>query len=324
MTLATSPPETVATDLEPSPDRPRRQAEALPKRNFGPWLMLAPTLAIIGVVVGYPLVRLVIVSFQEYGRAQVFGRPAPFVGFDNYTSILSDPVFWDVLVRSVAFCLVNVAVTMLLGTLIAILLTKVNKFFRLLTSVGLLVAWAMPALTAIIIWGWMFDTQFGVINYVLTELTPWDMTGHSWLLNPWSFFFVATMVIVWQSTPFVAFSVYAGLTQVPDDVLEAASLDGASGWQRFRHITVPYLKPIFVIVTVLQIIWDLRVFTQIFALQGIGGIREKTSTLGVYIYQTSIGTGDFGRGGAMAVILVVLMMTIAVWYIRSIYKGEEA
>jgi N,N'-diacetylchitobiose transport system permease protein len=322
MTLATSPPETALPDPVNGEQGPVRAADGVRTRRFGPWLMLVPTLAVLGVVVGYPLVRLVIVSFQEYGRAQVFGQPAPYVGFDNYTSILTDAVFWRVFVRSVAFCLVNVVVTMVLGTLIAILLTKVNKFFRLLTSVGLLVAWAMPALTAIIIWGWMFDTQFGVINYVITELTPWEYTGHSWLLNPWSFFFVATVVIVWQSTPFVAFSVYAGLTQVPDDVLEAAALDGASGWQRFRHITVPYLKPIFVIVTILQIIWDLRVFTQIFALQGIGGIREKTSTLGVYIYQTSIGTGDFGRGGAMAVILVIMMMAIALWYVRSTIREE--
>jgi N,N'-diacetylchitobiose transport system permease protein len=323
MTLATSPPETALTDPDPGsrqPDRPVRSRS----RATGPWLMLLPTLGVLGVLVAYPLVRLVVVSFQEYGRAQVFGQPAPYVGVDNYTAILTDPVFWDVFVRSIAFCLVNVAVTMTLGTLIAVLMTKVSKFFRVLTSVGLLVAWAMPALTAIIIWGWMFDTQFGVVNYVLEQVTPWELTGHSWLINPWSFFFVATVVVVWQSTPFVAFSVYAGLTQVPDDVLEAASLDGASGWQRFRFVTAPYLRSIFVVVTVLQVIWDLRVFTQIFALQGIGGVREKTSTLGVYIYQTSIGTGDFGRGAAMAIILVVLMMTVAFWYVRSTFKAEEA
>lgn len=324
MTLATSPPETATTDPLAGPVVPAGPPRRVRTRSIGPWLMLVPTLAVLAVVVGYPLVRLGIVSFQEYGRAQVFGQPAPFVGLDNYKAILTDTYFWQVFARSIAFCLVNVAVTMVLGTLVALLLTKVNKFFRLLTSLGLLVAWAMPALTAIIIWGWMFDTQFGVVNYAITELTWIDSTGHSWLINPWSFYLVATIVIVWQSTPFVAFSVYAGLTQVPDDVLEAAQLDGANGWQRFRHVIVPYLKPIFVIVTVLQVIWDLRVFTQIFALQGIGGIREKTSTLGVYIYQTSIGTGDFGKGGAMAVILVVLMMGIAIWYVRSMLRGEEA
>jgi N,N'-diacetylchitobiose transport system permease protein len=263
------------------------------------------------------------VSFQEYGRAQVFGRPAPYVGLDNYTAILHDETFWRVLVRSLLFCAVNVVATIVIGTLIAVLLTRLHRAVRLLTSIGLLVAWAMPALTAMIIWGWMFDTQFGVVNYLITKLTPYDYTGHSWLIEPLSFFFVATVVIVWQSVPFVAFSVYAGLTQVPDDLLEAAELDGAGAWKRFRYIVFPYLRPIFLILTVLEVIWDLRVFTQIFALQGIGGLREKTSTLGVYIYQISIGSGDFGSGGAIAVLLVILMLIIGFGYVRAAIRAEE-
>jgi len=288
-----------------------------------PPTMLAPTVVVLATLIGYPLIRLVWVSFHEYGRAQVFGQPAPFVGIENYRAILTDEMFWRVFVRSVAFCLVNVVLTMLVGILVAVLMTKVHRAFRFLASFGLLVAWAMPALTAIIIWGWMFDTQFGVVNYLLTQLTPADFTGHSWLIHPISFFAVATIVIVWQSVPFVAFSVYAGLTQVPTDVLEAAQLDGAGAWSRARFVVLPYLRSVLIVLVMLQVIWDLRVFTQIYALQGIGGIREKTSTLGVYIYTTSIGSGDFGQGGAMAMIMVVLMMALAIGYVRSTLRGEE-
>jgi N,N'-diacetylchitobiose transport system permease protein len=293
-------------------------------RRLAPWAMLVPAVVVLGILVGDPLVRLFWMSFFEYGRAQIFGQPAVFTGLDNYREILTDPEFWRVLVRSVVFCLVNVVATMTLGMLVAVLLTKLNRFFRIMLSMGLLVAWAMPALTAVIIWGWMFDTQFGVVNYVLSQLSSTDFTGHSWLINPISFFFVATVIIVWQSTPFVAFSVYAGLTQVPQDVLEAAQLDGANSWQRARHVVLPYLRAVLVIVTMLQVIWDLRVFTQIFALQGIGGLREKTSTLGVYIYRISVGSGDFGQGGAMAVILVILMMALAIGYVRSSLREEES
>ena len=120
--------------------------------------------------------------------------------------MLADPQFWQVLVRSFLFCLVNVVVTMSLGTLIALLMTRLNKFFRTLISVGLLLAWAMPALTAVIVWGWLFDTQFGVVNYVLTQVTGVNFIGHSWLINPISFFAVAAIIIVWQSVPFVAFT----------------------------------------------------------------------------------------------------------------------
>ncbi len=292
-------------------------------RRLVPPAMLLPTVVVLALLIGYPLVRLVWVSFHEFGRAQVFGQPAPFVGLQNYREILTDEMFWRVFVRSVLFCLVNVVATMVIGILVAVLMTKLHRWFRLLASFGLLVAWAMPALTAIIIWGWMFDTQFGVVNYVLTRLTPGDFTGHSWLINPLSFFAVATVVIVWQSVPFVAFSVYAALTTVPSDVVEAAQLDGAGAWRRARYVVFPYLRSVLIILVMLQVIWDLRVFTQIYALQGIGGIREKTSTLGVYIYTTSIGSGDFGQGGAMAMILVVLMMALAVGYVRSTLRSEE-
>ncbi|MCU1475848.1 MAG: sugar transporter permease [Subtercola sp.] len=293
------------------------------RKGFAPTLLLVPATLILIAIIGWPLVQLVIVSFQQYGRAQVFGQPAPFIGFDNYTRVLGDPQFWQVLARSFLFCLVNVVVTMSLGTLVALLMTRLNKFFRTLISVGLLLAWAMPALTAVIVWGWLFDTQFGVVNYVLTQVTGINFIGHSWLINPISFFAVAAIIIVWQSVPFVAFTIYAGLTQVPDEVLEAAQLDGAGAVKRFRLVIFPYLKSIFVVVTILQVIWDLRVFTQIFALQGIGGIREQTSTLGVYIYQTSLGTGDYGAGGAIAVIMVIIMMGISLFYVRHVIKEEE-
>ncbi len=298
-----------------------------PKRRksggFTPYLLLVPGSVVLAAVVGWPLIQLVIISFQQYGRAQVFGAPAPFIGFDNYLKVLSDQQFWNVLLRSFSFCVVNVVVTMALGTLIALLMTALHKFFRTLLSIGLLLAWAMPALTATIVWGWMFDTGYGVINFVLTNWFGLGYHNHSWLINPLSFFLVATIIVVWGAIPFVAFTIYAGLTQVPGEVLEAAQLDGAGTVQRFRLVVFPYLRSIFVVVIILQVIWDLRVFTQIFALQGIGGIREQTSTLGVYIYQTSLAGGEYGIGGAIAVITVIIMMAISLYYVRQSIREEE-
>jgi ABC-type sugar transport system permease subunit/methionine-rich copper-binding protein CopC len=214
--------------------------------------------------------------------------------------------------------------TMVLATLVALLLQRLPKGFRLLLSLGLLLAWAMPPLSATIVWGWMFDTDYGVVNHVLVNTFGLEQyTQHSWLIQPLSFFLVAGVIIVWGAIPFVAFALYAGLTQVPDEVLEAAQLDGAGGISRFRLIVFPYLKPIFLITTILQIIWDLKVFTQIFALQDIGGIREQTNTLGVYIYQVSIAGGDFGTGGAIAVITAVILMSISLYYVRQTIMEEE-
>ncbi|MCS5714781.1 sugar ABC transporter permease [Herbiconiux sp. CPCC 205716] len=305
-------------ELPPDPGTTRRK-----RARFTPIVLLVPALIILAAVIGWPLVQLFVMSFQEFGRAQVFGADAPFVGLDNYARVLGDPQFWAVLGRSVLFCVANVITAMVLGTAVALLMNRVNRFFKTLVSVGLLLAWAMPALTATIVWGWMFDTQYGVVNYLMEAVSGQDFTNYSWLIDPFSFFVVATIIVTWGAVPFVAFTIFAGLTQVPDEVLEAAQLDGAGAWQRFRLIVFPYLRSIFVVVIILQVIWDLRVFTQIFALQGIGGIKEQTSTLGVYIYQTSIGGGDYGTGGAIAVIMVILMVAISVFYVRRSLREEE-
>jgi N,N'-diacetylchitobiose transport system permease protein len=294
------------------------------RRDLTPLYLLIPAGVVLLALTAWPLIQLVVTSFLEFGRAQIFGAPPVFVGLDNYADVLTDAEFWQVLGRSVAFCLVNVLLTMLLGIAIGVLMTKLGGGFKLLVSVGLLLAWAMPPVTASVVWGWIFDTDRGVVNYLLTQVTGVDFQGHSWLIDPLSFFFVATIIVTWQAIPFVAFTVFAGLTQVPHEVLEAAEIDGATGWQRFRMIVLPYLRGVLVILLILQIIWDMRVFSQIYALQTVGGIAAETNTIGVYIFKVSIGAGDLGAGGAISVLLVILMLGLSGYYIRSLLKQEES
>lgn len=322
------PPAVSAVDGErliAPPDPPATgRRRFLRAAGFTPYALLTPALIVLAVITGWPLLQLLIMSFQEYGRAQVFGAPPEFVGAGNYVAVLTDPEFWEVLGRSVIFAAGCVILTMVLGVLIALLMRRLGAVLRTLVSVGLLLAWAMPPLSATIVWGWIFDTQYGVLNYILVNgfgLSQFD--DHSWLINPLSFFFVATIIIVWGAVPFVAFTVYAGLTQVPDEVLEAAQLDGAGAVKRFRLVIVPFIRPILIVVTILQVIWDLRVFTQIYALQSIGGLAEQTNTLGVYIYRVSLGSGDFGTGGAISVIFVLLLAALSVFYIRSNVREES-
>ncbi|WP_214466151.1 carbohydrate ABC transporter permease [Microbacterium flavescens] len=307
-----------STGIEP-PERRR----FLRPGTLTPFALLTPALIALVVITGWPLLQLLIMSFQEYGRAQVFGAPPEFVGLENYIDILTDAEFWGVLGRSVAFAAVCVVATMVLGVLIALLMNRLGKVMRTVVSVGLLLSWAMPPLSATIVWGWIFDPQYGVLNNILTNWFGLDFAGHPWLLEPLSFFFVAAIIIVWGAIPFVVFTVFAGLTQVPDEVLEAAQLDGAGGTKRFFLVVVPYIKSILVIVTILQIIWDLRVFTQIYALQSIGGLAEQTNTLGVYIYRVSLGSGDFGVGGAISVIVVLLLAAVSIFYVRQTVKEDS-
>ena len=288
-----------------------------------PYVLLVPALGVLGVLVGYPVVKLVITSFQKFTRAQAFGAPPEWSGFTNYIKVLKSADFWVVLARSFAFMIVAVTLTIVLGTLIALLMMQLKKGFRLLLSIGLLLAWAMPALTAVIVWGWMFDTQYGVINFVLSKITGSDWQGHSWLLNPISFYAVLIIIIVWQGIPFVAFTLYAGLTQVDGAIMEAAQIDGASAVKRFFQVQMPITRSIFTVLIVLSIIWDLRVFAQVYALQGIGGIAAETSTLGVWIYQQGSSSGDFGLSAAAAVIMVFIMLAISFTYVRQTLREED-
>ncbi|MCW2797344.1 sugar ABC transporter permease [Nocardioides sp.] len=299
------------------PSRPNRPGSLLP---LG---LLVPAVAALALALGYPLVRQVILSLQEFGLAQQFGKPAEWVGLQNYRDLVADPYLWKVVVRSVVFCLVNAALTLVLGVGVALLMRQMSKPIRILVQSGLLLAWAMPVLAALTVWQWLFDTQYGIVNWLLTHLGP-DFAGHSWLLEPLSFFFVATVIVVWMSVPFVAFTVYAALTQVPEDLIEAAELDGAGPWQRLRAVILPTVRPVLLVVALLQVIWDLRVFTQIYVLQKAGGVTRDTNLLGTYIYRLGIGGGDFGTAAAVAIFMLVLTVVLTAPYVRMMLRQEDA
>ncbi|WP_210438477.1 carbohydrate ABC transporter permease [Nocardioides xinjiangensis] len=296
---------------------PRPRASALP------YLLVTPAVLALCLALGYPLVRQLVLSFQEFGLAQQFGRPPEWVGLANYRELLTDGYLWRVTARTVVFCLVNAVVTMLISVGLALVMRAMSTPVRLLTQTGLLLAWAMPVVASLTVWQWLFDTQYGVVNHVLTALGG-DFEGHGWLLHPLSFFFVATVVVVWMSVPFVAFTVYAALTQLSEELVEAAEIDGASPAQRLRHVVLPSIRPVLLVVGLLQIIWDLRVFTQIFILQEAGGSASATNLLGTYIYRLGIGGGDFGTSAAVAVFMLALTVVLTAPYVRAMLRQERS
>ncbi|WP_248583509.1 sugar ABC transporter permease [Nocardioides sp. InS609-2] len=292
-------------------------------RKALPYALLLPALLALCAGLGYPLVRQVVLSLQEYGLAQQFGRPAEWTGFDNYVEVLTDRYLWLLVLRSIVFCLVCAGITMLIGSALALAMRLMSKPVRLIVQTGLLLAWAMPVLAALTVWQWLFDSQYGVINWLLDK-GGLDYAGHSWLIEPLSFFFVAAVVVVWMSIPFVAFTIYAGLTQMPEELIEAAEVDGASSWQRLRHVIIPLTRPVLLIVGLLQVIWDLRVFTQIYVLQNAGGVTRETNLLGTYIYRSGIGEGNFGVASAVAVFMLALTVVLTWPYVAKMLKEVEA
>jgi N,N'-diacetylchitobiose transport system permease protein len=162
-----------------------------------------------------------------------------------------------------------------------------------------------------------------VLNAVLTG-AGLDFQNHNWLAHPLSFFLMAMVIVVWMSVPFVAFAIFAGLTQVSTEVLEAAQLDGAGLAKRLRFIIVPIIRPVLAIILLLQLIWDLRVFTQIRLLQDAGSIASETNLLGTYIYQLGVGSSDFAMASAVSIFVLVLTVALSWFYVRSMLREDDA
>jgi len=307
--------------VEPQPalsaPPPRRRRSKLP------WLLIIPSLAILIAALGYPVGWQIYTSFHEYGLLQQFGQSPEFVGVQNYAALLGDPNFWVILGRSLLFCVLAATLTVFIGFLFAVLMKRVGTVFRLVLQVSMLLAWAMPVVASMTVWVWLVDWRRGLVNWLL-ERVGVEAAGHNWLADPGSFFVIALVIVVWMSVPFVALSIYAGLTQIPDEVLEAAAMDGASGIQRIRFIILPVIAPVISIVLLLQLIWDLRVFTQIKLLQDAGGVANETHLLGTYIYQMGVGSGDFGTASAVSILMLLITVLISWYYVRSLMKEENA
>ena len=303
--------------------------EAPPRRSplshrLAPYLLLTPAILLVLVAQGYPMLRQFVMSFQEFGLAQQFGQPAKWVWLDNYATIVSDPYFWTVLLKSLVFCFWTAGLTMLFGLGFALLMRSASTWARTVMNVALIVVWAMPLIAALTVWQWLVDPNFGLLNYVLTSLGLSQFQGFSWLASSfWTFYLIASAIIIWASMPLVTISIYAGLTQVDEAQIEASELDGANYAKRFQHVIFPTVAPIISLMAVLQVIWDLRVFTQIHVLQQSGGISTETNLLGTYVYQVGISQGDYGVASALAMVILLVTLVITSKYIHMLWTRGE-
>ena len=287
-----------------------------------PYALVLPVAAVVGAILGYPLYKLVTLSFQQYGLPELIQRKGVWIGLDNFESVLRDTVFRDTLLRTVVFTFANVTLTIVLGTLIALLLVKVSTWVRVLLTAGLVLVWAMPAVVAVQVFFWMTNFQNGILNYVLTELRLGDFFQHDWYAGTFSKLAMVTLLIVWGAIPFVTITVYAGLSQVPRELVEAAEIDGAGPLRVFRDVTFPILKPILLILTSLSIIWDFGVFTQPYLLIGASHLDSSNYLMGVYVFIEGYAHSDFGRGAAISLLMVLIVATLSVPYVRQMVRTE--
>ena len=310
------------------PRRPRPDAAAphggRDRRSAGglPYLLLLPALAATAVLLGWPLVMNGLLSFQNLNMTQLIQHVTEWTGTDNYRDTLGSEDFWRVTLRSVLFTVVNVFLIMLCGTLTGLLLARLGSRMRLLLSVGLVLAWAMPPIAATTVYKWLFAQRFGVVNWVLDAAGFHSMADYNWTGGQLSTFFVISLLIVWTSVPFVAVNLYAATTTIPRELYEAAALDGASARQSFMTVTLPFLKPFLLVTTFLEVIWIFKAFPHIFAINE-GGPDRLTETLPVYAFVEGVGNQHYGAGAAISVLTIVILLALMSYYLRIAMRQEE-
>ncbi|MHA6621515.1 carbohydrate ABC transporter permease [Pseudonocardia sp. DLS-67] len=312
------------TDVErgvaPPKPGPRRRRRGTAR----PWLLLAPALLVMGGLLLYPLFRVLVLSLQDFGLRELVSGRTKWVGVDNYAELLGSPALWTtVLPNTILFAVVAVALTVVFGTLVALLLARLTPVVRGLVTTAIMVAWAMPAVTGTYVWVFVFTPGDGLAMQALDALGLVDAATANPFAGRLSFYAVAALNVVHHGFPFVALTVLAGLLTIPRELTEAAIVDGAGPWRRFWSLTFPMLRPVFAVVTVLSTIWDFKVFTQIYLMPGGDGVNRGVLTLGTWSYVESFAQNRYGLGAAIAVLLTALLLVVTVTYLRLLFREEE-
>ncbi|WP_432036657.1 carbohydrate ABC transporter permease [Streptomyces cucumeris] len=295
------------------------------RRAWTPWFYLAPALVVLAGLLVYPIYQLGLISFLEYTQAQVSGgEPTTFQGFANYSQLFGDSQFWEVTTATLVFAAVCVVSTLAVGCALAVLLTRVRALPRLALMLAALGAWATPGITGSTVWVFLFDPDYGPVNKALVRLGLSGFEDYSWTYDRYSAFALVLLEVVWCSFPFVMVTVYAGIKAIPEEVLEAASLDGASHWRTWRSVMAPMLRPILVVVTIQSIIWDFKIFTQIYVMTDGGGIAGQNLTLNVFAYQKAFASSQYSLGSAIGVVMLLILLVVTLVYLRLLRRqGEE-
>jgi len=310
-------------------DPPRRSpapGTSSPSKSSGrtvwPYLLIAP--AVLGTLylLVYPLIRAVVISLQDFGLRQLILGHAKFVGFKNYGTLLGDGHFWEVVRRTFLFMAINVVLIMTLSTLVALMVERLGRFGRTTVLSALVLTWAMPVISATTVFQWLFHSEFGIVNEVLTGLGFESFDRYPWFAHGPAAFAIVVALVVWQSVPFAAITLYSALTTVPVELYESARIDGASGPRIFRSVTFPMIRPIFLLVFSLEVIWTFKAFVQIWVMTN-GGPGDATTILPVYAVQTALSHQRYDLGSAASMVTVVLMSGVLVFYFRQMFRQED-
>jgi len=298
--------------------RPARRAATLgvwlDRQSVFSWLMMAPPLLFLAALVGYPFCYGILLSLQDRPVA----HPGTFVGLKNFATNLHDPIFWRVAVNTFVYTAVATLLKMVGGLALALAMNQQFPLKNLIRALMLL-PFIVPTVLSTVAWMWILDPAFSVLNWLLVLLGV-PKPGPSWLGNPLLAMVSIIAINTWRGLPFYGITLLAGLQTVPPELYEAATIDGASGWQRFRYVTLPLLQPIILIVTLFSVIFTFADFQLVYVLTH-GGPQNATQLFATYAFDIAMGAGQLGLGASIALAMLPALALLIV--ALTIYLRRE-
>jgi multiple sugar transport system permease protein len=270
-----------------------------------------PAVIALSLVTVYPVLSVLYLSLH---RKLLIFDISEFTGFDNYRFLLADDRFWNAFGNTAYFTMMSVSLELLLGLGIALLLNRTFRFKGVMTAL-VLVPWAIPTVVSARMWEWIYNTDFGILNHLLGMKINW-LGSPFWAMN------AAVVMDVWKTTPFVAILLLAGLKMIPQDLYQAARIDGAGRWSIFGRITLPLLMPVVIVVLIFRTMDAFRVFDAVYVLTG-GGPANTTETLSIYAYKVLFQTLQFGYGSTLAVVVFLCVGAISLLYLGALRAEVE-
>ncbi|MBN8928699.1 MAG: hypothetical protein BGO51_19750 [Rhodospirillales bacterium 69-11] len=293
--------------------RPRRRSafrQWTEREGVFGWLMVIPPLLFLLALVGYPFIYGIWLSLQDRPVA----RAGTFVGLANFVADWKDPVFWQVTQNTFVYTIAATLLKMVGGLGLALVMNQEFKFKNTIRALMLL-PFIVPTVLSTIAWMWILDPAFSIINWLLRYFEIAN-PGPSWLGNPHLAMLSLIIVNTWRGLPFYAITLLAGLQTISPDLYEAATIDGASAWDRFRYVTLPLLRPVIFIVTMFSVIFTFADFQLVYVLTR-GGPANATHLYATYAFDVAMGGGQLGMGASIA--LAMLPPLALIIFAMSIY-----
>lgn len=281
-------------------------------------LFVLPAAAFIVLFFGYPVLKNLIMSFQAYTTTTFYTGEAPWVGLANYAEVLGSQLFGTAMLNTALFTVGSIVGQFVIGLLFALFFRRAFPLNGILRSL-LLLPWLLPLIVSSAIWKWILDQDSGVLNQFLGTF---GVPAVPWLTSPSVALLTVVLVNIWIGIPFNTTILYGGLQDIPTELYEAASLDGATGWKGFRHVTWPLLRPVVSVVLVLGVVYTIKVLDIILGLTN-GGPANATQTIATQSYSLSFQQFDFGSGAALSNVLIVISAVFAVVYLRLNRKAVD-